>query len=56
MKSEVTNRFGGNTQMLKLDSTYLKIQLNPAVMLELKLLKPSAQLKDSAEWVVCMLT
>lgn len=56
MKSEVTNRFGGNTQMLKLDSTYLKIQLNPAVMLELKLLKPSAQLKDLAEWVVCMLT
>lgn len=55
MKSEVNNRLNGTSVMLTLDSTYLKIQMNPAVNIEMKLLKPAGQLVDSAEWVVCML-
>lgn len=52
MKSEVNNRLNGTSVMLTLDSTYLKIQMNPAVNIEMKLLKPAGQLVDSAEWVV----
>lgn len=55
MKAEVTNKLEGKTTMLQLDSTYLKIQLNPAVLLEMKLLKPSFALPDSASMVVCMI-
>lgn len=55
MKAEITNKLDGLSTMLKLDSTYLKIQMNEAVAVEMKLLKSADILPDSSQWVVCLL-
>lgn len=55
MKAEITNKLDGLSTMVSLDSTYLKIQMNQAVTLEMKLLQSAELLPDSSQWVVCLL-
>lgn len=55
MKAEITNKLDGLSTMVSLDSTYLKIQMNQAVTLEMKLLQSAVLLPDSSQWVVCLL-
>lgn len=56
MESVVTNKLDGNTKLICADSSYIKLQLNKAVELEMKLLPYDGETKDSSSYVVCLVS
>ena len=55
MKAEVTNAFGGKSEMQKLTDDYLSIHLNDAASVEMRLLDVKEPV-DSASRVVCLVS
>ena len=55
MKAEVTNAFGGKSEMLKLTDDYLSLRLSDATSMEMRLLEVTEPV-DSASQIVCLVT
>lgn len=56
MEAKVSNKFDGESLLLELDSTYLKLMLNASVEVEMKLLTSSSILNDSTKHLICIVT
>ena len=57
MKAEVTNRFDGKTEMLRLTDDYLHIRLSAVADVEMKVLPDSSSAPgDSLRYLICMVT
>lgn len=56
MDAVVVNKLDGNTKLEVVDSTFIKLQLNPATLVEMKLLPTTINLKDSSKYVISVLT
>ena len=56
MDAVVVNKLDGNTKLEVVDSTFIKLQLNPATLVEMKLLPTTINLKDSSEYIIAVLT
>ena len=52
----MSNKFDGESLLLELDSTYLKLKLNASVEVEMKLLTSSSILNDSTKHLICIVT
>ena len=55
MKAEVTNAFGGKSEMQKLTDDYLSLHLNAAASIEMRLLDVKEPV-DSASRIVCLVS
>lgn len=56
MKAEVTNTLNGKTELLAITDNYLKLQLNDAVVVEMKLLDTQKQMPDTTNQIICVVT
>lgn len=55
MDAVITNKLSGNTKLIYADSSYIKLQLNTAVEVEMKLLPYDGETKDSCNYVICVI-
>lgn len=54
MPAKVKNSFEGTSEMEALNDSYVRIKLNQAAILEMRLLKTDSSLPDSTHYIICI--